>query len=107
LEEANKNSTCYLFILERMQEKYDSGFSQTFKGFEINRREVEIIKLLLQDRSNKEMAQALGLSINTIKGYLVLLMRKLGVSSRGGIHHQIPSYLPTKSFVTNTALLTW
>ncbi len=31
------------------------------------------------------MATTLGLSLNTVKGYLKLLMRKLGVSSRTGI----------------------
>jgi hypothetical protein len=35
--------------------------------------------------SNKEIAHLLGLSLNSVKGYMKLLMRKLGVGSRTGI----------------------
>jgi DNA-binding NarL/FixJ family response regulator len=48
----------------------------------LNRREQEIVRLLVRGLGNKEIAFALGLSLNTIKGYMKLLMGKLNVRSR-------------------------
>jgi DNA-binding NarL/FixJ family response regulator len=45
-------------------------------------RQRDILELLMQGKSNPEIAQALGLSPNTVKVHLVLTFRKLGVSSR-------------------------
>jgi len=74
----------YLFILERFNP--DSvNLSMIFRQWNLNHREEDIARLLLADRSNKEIAHALGLSLNTVKGYMKLLMRKLGVNSRAGI----------------------
>jgi len=74
----------YLFMLERFKPD-DLNFSQVFRTMNLNNREKDIVMLLLKDRSNKEMADILNLSVNTIKGYLKILMRKLGVNSRAGI----------------------
>ena len=45
-------------------------------------RQRDILELLMQGMSNPEIAQVLGLSPNTVKVHLVLIFRKLGVSSR-------------------------
>jgi DNA-binding CsgD family transcriptional regulator len=82
--QSKEGSRC-LFILERIEPDTVMNLTGVLRNAKLNRREQEIIKLLLSDRSNKEIAQALGLSLNTVKGYLKLLMRKLGVSSRTGI----------------------
>jgi DNA-binding CsgD family transcriptional regulator len=74
----------YLFVLERISPN-EVNLSMISRQWSLNRREKEIVKLILEDRSNKEIASLLGLSPNTIKGYMKLLMRKLGVSSRAGI----------------------
>ena len=59
-------------------------------------RQRDILELLMQGKSNPEIAQALGLSPNTVKVHLVLTFRKLGVSSRteaviAGLKRQRPS----------------
>jgi len=73
----------YLFILDR---KCNNGnIKKNFRKWNLNRREIEIVQLLIADRSNKEIANDLDLSFNTIKGYMKLLMRKLDVNSRAGI----------------------
>lgn len=74
----------YIFILERMHGN-DINLPIISRQFELNRREQDIVRLLIEERGNKEIAQVLGLSLNTIKSYLRILMRKLGVSSRAGI----------------------
>jgi DNA-binding CsgD family transcriptional regulator len=78
------NTKQYLFILERLHlEKLN--LPMVFRTLELNRREQEIVQLLLEGASNKEIADALKLSINTVKGYMKLLNRKLQVNNRAGI----------------------
>jgi DNA-binding NarL/FixJ family response regulator len=50
-----------------------------------SKREQDIVYQILADKCNKEIAEALGLSLNTIKVYLKNLMRKISVTSRAGI----------------------
>ena len=81
----------YMFLLERIHP--DSiNLPLLLRELKLNQREQEIVRLLLEDRSNKEIAYALGLSLNTVKAYMKLLMRKLGVNTRAGVI----SYLLTK-----------
>lgn len=74
----------YLFILERFNPG-GMNFTAIFRQWNLTQREQEIVRLILADKSNKEIAAHLGLSLNTIKGYLKLLMRKVGAHTRGGI----------------------
>jgi DNA-binding NarL/FixJ family response regulator len=48
-------------------------------------REREIVRLLAQSSSNKEVATALGISIRTVETHRATLMRKLGVRSVAGL----------------------
>ena len=57
----------YLFILERVCPQ-NLNLSKIFRQWKLSGREQEIAKLLMDDRSNKEIARILGLSINTVKG---------------------------------------
>ncbi len=79
-----KQANRYLFILERIYPD-ELNLSLLSRQWGLNRREKEIVRLLFTDKSNKEMAHTLGISPNTFKGYLKLLMGKLGVGSRCGI----------------------
>jgi len=62
-----------------------ANLSMIFRRYKLSVREQEIVRLLLAGGSNKEIAYRLRLSENTIKGYMKLLMRKLGVNNRAGI----------------------
>ena len=79
-----KQESHYLFILERFSPE-GVNFTLLCRQWHLNRREGELVRLLMADKGNKEIADALGLSLNTVKGYLKLLMRRLGVSTRAGI----------------------
>lgn len=48
----------------------------------LNGREIEILSLLDRGQANKEIARALGLSVETVKWYLKGIFCKLGVSRR-------------------------
>jgi DNA-binding CsgD family transcriptional regulator len=74
----------YLFILERISQGMPN-LGIIFRRWNLSHREQDIVRLLFEDRSNKEIADTLHLSINTVKAYLKLLMRKLGVVSRAGM----------------------
>lgn len=74
----------YLFVMERSVAG-SANLSMIFRKYKLSVREQEIVRLLLTGDSNKMIADRLRLSENTIKGYMKLLMRKLGVSTRAGI----------------------
>ena len=52
------------------------------RPYGLTRRENEALELLAQGRSNAEIAKALGITEQTVKGHLWRLYRKLGVSNR-------------------------
>jgi DNA-binding NarL/FixJ family response regulator len=47
----------------------------------LTEREREIVQLLAEGKSNKETAQALGISVRTVETHRAAIMRKLGVTS--------------------------
>jgi DNA-binding NarL/FixJ family response regulator len=51
-------------------------------AFNLSPREKDIVEFLVQGRSNKEIADQLCLSSDTVKAHLQHIFRKLGVSSR-------------------------
>jgi DNA-binding NarL/FixJ family response regulator len=62
---------------------------------ELTAREREIVRLLAQSSSNKEVATTLSISIRTVETHRATLMRKLGIHSVAGLvryairHHMI------------------
>lgn len=51
----------------------------------LSKRQLEIIRLVMENRSNKEIAQSLFISVGTTKWHLNCIYKKLGVSDREGI----------------------
>ncbi|HEX3437134.1 MAG TPA: response regulator transcription factor [Pseudacidobacterium sp.] len=45
-------------------------------------RELEVLQLLVSARSNREIAQALGIEVRTVKSYIGRMMKKVGVGNR-------------------------
>lgn len=50
--------------------------------FDLSRRELEVLALVAQGRSNREVAAALHISDNTVKNHVRRLLEKLGAQSR-------------------------
>ena len=73
-----------MFILERVQSDL-LNISQLARELNLTQREHDLMQLLFSDKSNKQISEELGLSLNTVKTYLKNLMRKLGVNSRAGL----------------------
>jgi len=51
-------------------------------GEKLTTRELEIMKLTAQGRSNKDIAKILGINLRTVKGHLTEIFSKLRVGSR-------------------------
>ncbi|HZD48465.1 MAG TPA: response regulator transcription factor [Silvibacterium sp.] len=51
-------------------------------GFQFTERERAVLRLLVAARSNREIAEALGIEERTVKAYVARLMRKVGVENR-------------------------
>jgi signal transduction histidine kinase/DNA-binding NarL/FixJ family response regulator len=56
-----------------------------FRDKGLSRREIEVSRLILEGLSDKEIAQALGLSPSTVGNHNSRIFRKLGVGSRMGL----------------------
>ena len=58
---------------------------QTSQEFHLTHREQEVLRLLIMGLTNKEIAARMGISANTVKGFVHLVMLKMGTSGRSGI----------------------
>jgi DNA-binding CsgD family transcriptional regulator len=59
--------------------------SQVCQQFNLTQREQEVLEYLLQGMRNKEIANRMNISPNTVRAFLRLIMIKTGVSSRSAI----------------------
>ena len=48
----------------------------------LTRQELRVARMLAHRRTNYEIAQELGISVNTVKRHVSMVLLKLGVSSR-------------------------
>lgn len=74
--------------LELLLERSTSGLlflPRIAQQFKFSRREQQALELLLQGLSNKEIADRMNISPNTVNTFFRLIMIKMGVSSRSGI----------------------
>ena len=53
--------------------------------FDLTTREMECVELLVKGLTNKEIAEQMDISPNTVRTFLRIVMLKLGVSTRSGI----------------------
>ena len=53
--------------------------------FHLTARERQAVGHLVKGMTSKEIAQAMGISTNTVKSFLRLVMTKAGVSTRAGL----------------------
>ncbi|MBL8862478.1 MAG: response regulator transcription factor [Planctomycetes bacterium] len=83
-------------VLQRLlRERADGGrdlqqfFRRRLAGLPLTPREREIVELVLQGDSNKQIARKLGLSEQTVKNTLSNAYDSLGVQSRGELFHTV------------------
>jgi DNA-binding CsgD family transcriptional regulator len=59
------------------------------REYNISKREREIMELILEGKSNKEIEGQLFISFNTVKNHIYNLYQKLGVNSRSQLMHLV------------------
>lgn len=71
-------------LLSILVERMLSGGVQSVRSArpQFTQRELEVLQLLISARSNREIAQALGIEVRTVKSYVGRMMRKVGVGNR-------------------------
>jgi len=87
--------------------------SNLMESAPLSDREIEILQLVSQGKSNKEIAAELFISVNTVKVHMANIFTKIGVSSRTeatlyAIEHgivQSPAGVPAASEPNQTALV--
>ncbi len=84
-EGATDNGAKLALLLERQPATALSLKRRMWEKFGLSPRERETVELLMQDMSNKQIAQLMSISPNTVKAFLRTIMMKLNVTTRAGI----------------------
>ena len=70
----------------------NTSLETIYKKYTISKREQEVLRLLVDGRSNKEIEEELYISIHTVKNHVYSLYRKLGVKTRHQLVHFITRF---------------
>ena len=76
------NSEHLGYLLEALGQAVPSRLQQTRLKEHLSKREEDVVRLVAEGLSNKEVSENLGLSEHTIRNYLFRVFDKLGVSTR-------------------------
>jgi DNA-binding NarL/FixJ family response regulator len=89
IREVNEGKTYYCahtsLKLARLIAKSNFNPGARQKKHEFSEKELMVIKLICQEKSNKEIASELNLSIRTIEGYRDRIQEKIGARNSAGI----------------------
>ncbi len=70
----------------------DNTLEAFFEENSISKREQEIIRLLLDGKSNKQIEEALFISYHTVKNHLYNIYQKLGIKNRYELVHMVTRF---------------
>jgi DNA-binding CsgD family transcriptional regulator len=80
-------------------ERYSSAswsVPELAQQFDLTAREQQVVELLLQGMTSKEIATRMSISPNTVKAFLRLVMVKMDVSTRSGILGKMVGFNPSR-----------
>jgi DNA-binding NarL/FixJ family response regulator len=69
-------------VLSSFVDRTSSADRRILGRTEFTRREQEVLEMLATGRSNREIADPLGIEVRTVKAHVAKLMRKVGVQNR-------------------------
>jgi DNA-binding NarL/FixJ family response regulator len=78
-----------MVLLERIVAKHNVDFEKVQQSFDLTKREIEVIRLLIPGFTNKEISDELFVSEHTVKDHIKNIMRKVKAKSRSQIIHNI------------------
>ena len=68
--------------LEHLQIRENRRAQENFRVQQLNAQELRVFELLAEGMSNKEIAETINLSQNTVRNYVSMILDKLGLSNR-------------------------
>ena len=71
-------------------------------GVTLTTRERQVAELIAQSKTDKEIAQILALSTNTVRGYVKTVYRKLEINKRTGVYPAL-QVMPAKELPPDAA----
>lgn len=74
-----------MVLLEKIVKKRLLNFDKLKNEFKLTNREIEVVMLICEGRSNKEIGERLFICEHTVKDHIKNIMRKLNVPSRNSI----------------------
>jgi len=85
----------YALLIEPIVKPVAAGieFERVQKKYSLSRRETDVLKALMSGDTDKVIAQALGLSVETVRAYLKTVRVKLAVTTRTAIVHRVHQML--------------
>jgi DNA-binding CsgD family transcriptional regulator len=75
-------------LLERINPRR-LGLERCRRQYHLSARELDVVSALSEGRTDKQIALALGVGTETVRGYLKSIRAKLGVSTRTAILHKL------------------
>jgi DNA-binding NarL/FixJ family response regulator len=69
-------------LLESSSASADAATVKAESALKLSKREMEVLRLLVAGRPNREIARALGIDVVTVKSHVGRLLRKVGVENR-------------------------
>lgn len=77
--------THVMLLMERIIKKHEVDFNKAGKDFLLSPRETEVLKLICQGQTNREISNHLFICEDTVKGHIKKIMQKMTVNSRSEI----------------------
>ena len=84
-EEGGATQGHIFVLLEKVVEKRSVDFEGAKVKFDLSKREVEVLRVIHEGLNNKEIADRLFISEQTVKDHTRSIMRKVGVNSRSSL----------------------
>lgn len=101
--QAKEYSQFSLAILFERESAGSFSLRQAKQKYHLTAREQQVLEFLLQGLTSKEIANRMGISANTVKAFLRLIMIKMGVSTRSGILGKAVTSIPDSADPTRAA----
>lgn len=92
----NSSGPAIALLLQR-QSSAPEAIHQVAAHFNLTGREREALEGIAMGLSSKELAKRMGISPNTVKAYLHLIMVKMGVTTRAGIVAKVLKHNPARA----------
>jgi DNA-binding NarL/FixJ family response regulator len=85
-EEFPLNGTIASKILKHFA-KQEKSFDQRLEEYNLTTRQIEVLKMLYEGKSYKQIANECGISIDTLNSHIKAIYPKLNINSRGEIRN--------------------